>query len=186
MDEMLVAGVLVDVEIAGVFSLAADDAFRNRARGRFDLITVTRIGKFLLGHSAARMDPVASMQESTNPWPTGERRLLERGVLKAVDFHRSCHYCHAHLIGLGVAGDEERTCSSTVRPTTGERAGNMATEIRRRMTVECAAVAAHHTLTENFVEGWPVRESRAICPSLVSGTASEAVDGAETRGGDGV
>ncbi|KAG0711031.1 hypothetical protein GWK47_021568 [Chionoecetes opilio] len=53
-------------------------------RTPFDLITGTRIGSFL-GPSAARMAPFASCKESTNPWPTGERRRLERGASKAVE-----------------------------------------------------------------------------------------------------
>ncbi|KAG0724089.1 hypothetical protein GWK47_041387 [Chionoecetes opilio] len=59
----------VDVENRRSFSLALMTLFDIGHADAFDLITVDEDRQFLLA-SAARMDPVASCKESTNPWPT--------------------------------------------------------------------------------------------------------------------
>ncbi|KAG0714394.1 hypothetical protein GWK47_014242 [Chionoecetes opilio] len=55
--------------IAGVFSLALMTLFDIGHADAFDLITVDE-DRSSCWASAARMDPVASCKESTNPWPT--------------------------------------------------------------------------------------------------------------------
>ncbi|KAG0714405.1 hypothetical protein GWK47_014208 [Chionoecetes opilio] len=59
----------VDVENRRSFSLALMTLFDIGHADAFDLITVDEIGSSCWA-SAARMDPVASCKESTNPWPT--------------------------------------------------------------------------------------------------------------------
>ncbi|KAG0714827.1 hypothetical protein GWK47_013354 [Chionoecetes opilio] len=95
---------------------------------------------------AARMDPVASCKESTNPWPTESDGVWTRGVLKRSSSPERATTATRSSSGLG-AGDEEENGGDDGRDAdffsdAGISAQSACSPKRRRTPIMTPAVAA--------------------------------------------